>query len=69
MKDGARVVTARKFVRSPSTGVWTATAHTSEGEFKAEAPSIREARLALERLLDPTAPHEDGEDDLDICFW
>jgi len=65
MKAGARVFTAR-FERSASTGVWKATAHTSEGELTAEGCSIREARLALERVLDPTAPQDDGEDDFDI---
>ena len=62
MKVGARVVTARTYERSASTGIWTGIAHTSEGDLTVEAYSIQEARLALDRLLDPTAPPLDDFD-------
>jgi hypothetical protein len=35
---------------------------TSEGDLTVEAYSIQEARLALDRLLDPTAPPLDDFD-------
>jgi hypothetical protein len=61
MKVGARVVTSRTYERSALTGVWTATAHTPDGKLTVEGDSMEEARIALDRLLDPTAPRDDFE--------
>ena len=56
------------FERCASTGRWTATALTAEGELSVEGGSMREVRLALERMVDPKAPQE-PEDDLDVPPW